>query len=199
MTLRTSSYYYRAKFQTLAVTPSYLFLEFLAEVIANSPGVSMLVALQSATIKTYGKPKNLNTKELTQLAEQLTDDTKKRGEPENADTKIKLGMGTQCIEWLSKLPPQDLCMLLGGYDPVKTEELYCFTDYRVVSEMGRLYVEDRWHQIQSQHDAAMYAFGGGYKGEGDASSPGGDKGEVAVVDLTKPNSAAYELLKQSGF
>ena len=134
------SHYYTNLNEPLAVEPSYLLLEVLSATISANPEIAMGEALQTSITKIYPAEKALTPDDILNLAKVFSSSTSKQ--EASTDGEVKLGMGTQYISWLSKLPSQDLCMILAQYDVTKAKELYCCTDYRIVNELGRVYLEE---------------------------------------------------------
>jgi len=116
--------------------------------------------------------------------------------PKGGSGKSEKGLGSDYMKWLGKLPSDRLCYILAKFDPARAAELYLGTDYRVVQDMGEVYLEMQWNKIQSSFEASMYGFGGGYEG----SKGGGDR-EVITYDLTTPagKKEAMASLRASGF
>ena len=185
-----SIFYTRKSSKDLTLPVSFLLLEKIQQMVTESPTAVMGEVLDTASEFCFNKkPSAQLQEEWIEVLQEFRQEVSSA-----ADTAPpKKSMGTEMMEWLGKLQAADMCMLLAGFDPEKAERLYCWTDYRVVMAMVKVYTQGQWQQLLGLYEANMYGFGGGYKGD-TASS-----GDVKTFDLTKGDSKGLEQLKQLGF
>lgn len=183
------SLFYTLHFSKLPVTPSFLFLEVMQKVIKESPEEILSNVLSTAINKVYAK--TLSSKQLDVFAQALVQPKK---DQEDQNQKISKSLGTDYLKWLSELKAEQQCFLLADYDPVKARQLYCETDYRLVSAMAETYLSNTWQKIQTSYEASMYGFGGKYK-DGNNSAAANDD----TVEVRSDSLSAMKQLSSLGF
>lgn len=129
---------------------------------------------------------------LQEISNQIAANT--HGESKTPDK----GLGTDLLIWLSRLHTEEMCLLLSGFDSKKAREIYREWDRDEVTESFRIFLSYEREKIQASFEAALYGFGGGYKGsKGGPSEDSGSAGNVEVYDLTKHNPEGLEELKRA--
>jgi len=175
---------------------SFCFLDRIRHHAEDDPEATLLSALEKAHQDTFGKP--LDPTRAEWIANQLPKPS--TGKSETSGKSPDKGLGSDLMKWLGQRSTDHLCYLLADFDVDKATSLYFYTDYRLVQDLGQVYLENRWQQLQANFEGSMYGFGGGYKdsssSSASASAPGG--GERKVYDLTDPHTRgkALKALKQ---
>lgn len=167
---------------------SFCFLDRLRHHAETDKEANLLQALERAYQDTHKAPLTNDVAEW--LAEQLPKPPSSPSSDNKVDTSKR--MGSDLMQWLGKRPPDQLCYLLSGFDATKSATLYFDTDYRIVQDMAQVYLEDRWHRLQSSFEGSMYGFGGGYK-EDKGGGPSGDSDNTVTYDLTNPATRGKAL------
>jgi len=141
---------------------SFLFLEILGNLIEETKNISIEDAIKKAYETSWQR--KLASKEVAAIAlklKQKDDEISKRTE-ESETPLLSKHMGTEELQWVSKLNPVELCLYVTDFDFEKAHHLYCKCDFNVVTEMLRLRQDYRWKKIVTGFEQSMYGFGGGY-------------------------------------
>jgi len=175
---------------------SFLFLEILGSLISETPDISIEKAIEGAYDTAWKR--KIPRDQIAEIAEQLkqkdSEITKKTEEAK--DAPVPKHMGTEELQWVSKLNPVELCLYIANFDFEKAHYLYCKCHFNVVTDMLRLKQEYRWKQVVTGFEQSMYGFGGGY----DKSSS--DNPNMPSLERNEDGSisqSSVDILSKMGF
>lgn len=175
------------------VVISFLLLEAVYAEAKKDIEAEIGAVVAAAYKLVYGE--EISEDAMKEIADVLVEESDKQKvaaeEGKDKPPKTKKSLGSSLMDWVSGMSSEAICMAMSGYDLNKAKELYCDQDYRLVSEAHILYAEERWQLMQAQYEAAMYGFGGQYKGDQSAAN------DETMHDLTKDNKAGLNALENA--
>jgi hypothetical protein len=93
--------------------------------------------------------------------------------------------------WAGKLDVAGLCLYVADYDFFKARDYYTQLDQQTLVAIAHDKLQFEFERARVSFEAAMFGFGGSYKGSSDANTE--------EFDLTSDNASAEVLLKNLGF
>jgi hypothetical protein len=75
---------------------------------------------------------------------------------------VKKSFATSFSEWVTGLQPEDLCLVIAGFDYGRAKQMYTEVDYEDVVNMSAIWMDREWEYIKVGYESVVYGFGGGY-------------------------------------
>lgn len=91
-------------------------------------------------------------------ASQGTDPSKEDGDKK----PTKKSFATSFADWVTSLQPEDLCLVISGFDYKRARQLYSEVDYKDVTRLSSVWMDKEWEYIKVGYESVVYGFGGGY-------------------------------------
>lgn len=162
---------------------TFLLQEALRAVIQSDPQITLEGALAAAHVMVGMKIPSQS--EMLALTDRLK--PKAPVDEKKQPTSSRPGMCKELLGWMEKLPTDEMCLLVCGYDVERARKLYCETDIDTAEVAFGLYLDQTWQQFRAHYETSLYGFGGNL-GE-DPEIP------VTVVDMTD-NDQVMDMFSQ---
>mgnify|MGYP007121429854 CR=1 FL=1 len=188
------SIFYKQKERRFSV--SFMVMEFLAEKqeclmakLQESKQISMKdVFVELFEFMEWPEPKDEDLLYLMARLEKGTTSEVDLPKKQGKSLKANKDFAGSFAEWIGGLKPDDLCLWLSGYDYDIARILYEETDIEDVRYLVNLKVEEELQKAKLGLEAALFGFGGGYKG----SKRGGDANTVVHNMSDDASEAEFE-------
>lgn len=167
---------------------SFLFSDYLREIIERSPEATLGDAVQSAAAScgmTLGASEVLNVATRLKARKEKTTPEKTAEEESMGPAKPKGRFwGQNLTDWVESRTPFDVCCYAASFDMDKARHLYCQVDTDLVYAMAQSKFQHDFEMARANFEAAVFGFGGGF----------GDGDNADVVDLRDGGDAAMAEL-----
>ena len=138
--------------------------------------------------------KTPNEDQLQSVMERLRDSAEKAGKAADKKPPSDKGFAAGFMKWVQEMTPVETCLLAANYDAAEAARLFKEVDKDTVMKLAELYLRRDWEHIKVGYEGSVYAFGGGFSGDGGSSGPSGDG--TTVHDMTVDNPKGMAALKK---
>ena len=164
------SLFYAAAFERRFPLP-YLFFEEVqlqTEALGEREDDSALDRLIRDALSKCVQMDKVSPEDVEYVVRRLEALAKEIEEGQERDSKDKPSSKKQAFassfsDWISKLDPHNVCLLLADYNYDRAAHLYCKVDRDDVSAMSEQWMHREWERVKVGYESVVYGFGGGYE------------------------------------